>query len=92
MVSIVRALALQVIHTAGPVWKGGVHDEKKDLYEAVAQALKEANKRNFSTVRTDINICKGDTVELCLRRAIWDIDVDTLIGSRFNFCVFFSKI
>ena len=41
---------MQVIHTVGPVWQDGVDGQTDDLYEAVAKALVEADKRNLTTV------------------------------------------
>ena len=42
---------VQVIHTVGPVWKGGDKNEENELYEAVHAALKAAGKYNCKTVR-----------------------------------------
>ena len=40
----------QVVHTVGPVWRGGYGNEENELYEAVHAALTAAGKHRCKTV------------------------------------------
>lgn len=42
--------ARYVIHTVGPVWRGGTHDEERLLRNAYRNSLKLASKRNIRSL------------------------------------------
>lgn len=42
--------ARTVIHTVGPVWQGGTHNEREDLRSAYLSPLEEADKKGVETI------------------------------------------